>query len=86
MDTVNWWSIAFIAVFVALGLGEGLSYISASLLVAGVFIGSSLWFLLLSSGVTLFRNKLDLVGLRWANKIAGILIIISGIIVFTSLL
>ena len=77
---------AFIAVFAALGIGEGLSYISASFLVAGVFIGSSLWFLVLSSGVTLFRNKLDLVGLRWVNKIAGILIIISGVIAFTSLL
>ncbi|MBU2493074.1 MAG: LysE family translocator [Bacteroidetes bacterium] len=77
---------AFIAVFAALGLGEGLSYISASFLVVGVFIGSTLWFLLLSSGVTLFRNKLDLIGLRWVNKIAGILIIISGVIAFTSLL
>lgn len=77
---------AFIAVFAALGLGEGLSYISASFLVVGVFIGSTLWFLLLSSGVTLFRNKLDLVGLRWVNRIAGILIIISGIIAFASLL
>lgn len=77
---------AFIAVFAALGLGEGLSYISASFLVVGVFIGSTLWFLLLSSGVTLFRNKLDLIGLRWVNRIAGILIIISGIIAFASLL
>jgi threonine/homoserine/homoserine lactone efflux protein len=77
---------AFIAVFAALGLGSGLGYFSASALVAGVFIGSSLWFLLLSSGVTLFRKKLDLVGLRWVNRIAGILIIISGVIAIASLL
>ena len=77
---------AFIAVFAALGLGSGLGYFSASALVAGVFIGSSLWFLLLSSGVTLFRKKLDLVGLRWVNRIAGILIIISGVIAMASLL
>ena len=77
---------AFIAVFAALGLGNGLSNFSASALVAGVFIGSCLWFLLLSSGVTLFRKKLDLVGLRWVNRIAGVLIIISGIIAIVSLL
>jgi threonine/homoserine/homoserine lactone efflux protein len=77
---------AFIAVFAALGLGSGLGYFSASALVAGVFIGSCLWFLLLSSGVTLFRKKLDLVGLRWVNRIAGILIIISGVIAMVSLL
>jgi threonine/homoserine/homoserine lactone efflux protein len=77
---------AFIAVFAALGLGNGLRYFSASALVAGVFIGSCLWFLLLSSAVTLFKKRLDLVGLQWVNRIAGILIILSGIIVMVSLL
>jgi len=77
---------AFIAVFAALGLGIGLSIFSASVLVAGVFIGSCLWFLLLSSGTLFFRKKLDLEGLTWVNKIAGILIIISGIIAIVSLL
>lgn len=77
---------AFLAVFAALGLGNGLGYFSASALVTGVFIGSGLWFLLLSSGVILFRKKLDLVGLRWVNRIAGILIIISGVIAIVSLL
>ncbi|MDR3609447.1 MAG: LysE family transporter [Ignavibacteriaceae bacterium] len=77
---------AFIAVFAALGLGNGLSYFSASSLVAGVFIGSCLWFLLLSSGVTLFKKKLDLVGLKWINRIAGSLIIISGIIAIISVI
>ena len=77
---------AFIAVFAALGLGNGLSYFSASTLVAGVFTGSCLWFLFLSTGVTLFRNKLDLVGLQWVNRIAGILIIISGVIAIVSVL
>jgi len=77
---------AFLAVFAALGLGNGLSLFSSSVLVSGVFAGSFLWFLLLSSGATLFREKLDLVGMRWVNKIAGILIIISGVIAIVSLL
>ncbi|HSW53512.1 MAG TPA: LysE family transporter [Ignavibacteriaceae bacterium] len=77
---------AFIAVFAALGLGDGLSFFSAVVLVAGVFIGACLWFFLLTSGTILFRKKLDLVGLKWVNKIAGILIIISGFIVIGSLL
>ena len=77
---------AFIAIFAALGLGSDLGNFSASVLVAGVFIGSCLWFLSLSSCVMLFRKKLDLEGLKWVNKIAGILIIISGVIVMVSLL
>ncbi len=77
---------AFIAVFAALGLGNELSIFSASTLVIGVFIGSNLWFLFLSSGVTFFRKQLDIVGLRWVNRIAGVLIIISGVIAVLSLL
>jgi threonine/homoserine/homoserine lactone efflux protein len=77
---------AFVAVFAALGLGDGLSYFSSSILVAGVFIGSGLWFLLLSSGAIFFRKKLDLVGLKWVNKIAGILVILSGLIAIGSLI
>jgi threonine/homoserine/homoserine lactone efflux protein len=77
---------AFIAIFASLGLGNGLRYFSASALVSGVFIGSCLWFLLLSSGVTFFKKRLDLVGLQWVNRIAGVLIIFSGIIVMASLL
>lgn len=77
---------AFIAVFAALGLGSGRGYFPASFLVTGVFIGSCFWFLLLSSGTTFFRKKLDLNGLRLVNKIAGVLIIISCVIVLGSLL
>ena len=77
---------AFLAIFAALGLGDGMSILSSSALVVGVFTGSFLWFLSLSSGATLFRKKLDVVGLKWVNKIAGILIIISGIIAIVTLL
>lgn len=77
---------AFIAVFAALGLGYDLSNFSATTLVTGVFIGSSLWFLLLSSSATFFRKKLDLVRLRWVNRIAGILIIFSGVAAIVSVL
>ena len=77
---------AFIAIFAALGLVNGHENFSATVLVAGVFTGSCLWFLLLSSGVMLFRKKLEINGLRWVNKIAGILIFISGIIAIVSVL
>jgi threonine/homoserine/homoserine lactone efflux protein len=77
---------AFIAVFAALGLGYDLSNFSASALVTGVFFGSALWFFLLSSGVMLFRKKFEVNGLRWVNKIAGVLIVVSGFIAIGSLL
>jgi len=71
---------AFIAVFNSLGLGSGLSYFSAATLVFGIFIGSSAWFFLLSSGVTIFKKRLNLSALMWVNRVAGLLVIISGLI------
>jgi threonine/homoserine/homoserine lactone efflux protein len=77
---------AFIAVFAAFGLGHKLNVFSAGILVFGVFAGSGLWFLILGFVATFFRKKLDSTGLRWVNKIAGVLIIISGVAAFVTLI
>lgn len=75
---------AFVGIFAALGLGDGLNYSSAATLVLGVFLGSTLWFLMLSFVVTLFRNKISHVGLGWVNRISGVLIIAFGVIAILS--
>jgi threonine/homoserine/homoserine lactone efflux protein len=77
---------AFVAVFAAFGLGHRLVIVSACILVLGVFSGSCLWFLTLGYVATLFRKKLDAGGLRWVNRISGILIILSGVAAFVSLI
>jgi threonine/homoserine/homoserine lactone efflux protein len=77
---------AFIAVFAAFGLAHALSIVSASLLVIGVFAGSGLWFLTLGSVARLFHKRLNAGGLLWVNRIAGILIIFSGIVVFVGVI
>lgn len=76
--------LAFVGIFAALGLGDGLNYTSAATLVLGVFLGSALWFLMLSFVVTLFRNKISHVGLGWVNRISGVLIIAFGVIAILS--
>jgi len=77
---------AFVAVFAAFGLGHKLNVISACIIVIGVFTGSCLWFLTLGFVATLFRKKLDAGGLRWVNKISGVLIILSGLAAFVSMI
>lgn len=77
---------AFVAVFAAFGLGHKLSFLSAGILVVGVFAGSCLWFLTIGYVATLFRKKLDAGGLRWVNRISGVLIILSGIAALVSLI
>jgi arginine exporter protein ArgO len=78
--------LSFTTVFAGLGIGSASgSYAAAGVLVLGVFIGSALWWLLLSSGVSLFRTKFSLSGLQWVNRIAGIVIVTFGLMALMSL-
>ena len=66
---------SFAAVFAGLGLAqEKGNYLSAALLVLGVFLGSLLWWLFLSSFVGLFRKKLKEGFLLWINRVSGIIL------------
>jgi len=67
--------LSFAAVFAGLGLGSGATdYAGAAALVSGVFLGSAAWWLLLSGGVGVFREKLNDQHLRWINRISGTII------------
>lgn len=72
--------LSFAAIFAGLGLGNtGGSYGAAAWLVAGVFMGSAAWWLLLSSGVGLLRGRLGVDGLQWINRISGVIIAGFGV-------
>ena len=72
--------ISFAAVFAGLGLGGRVGgYGTAALMVLGVFLGSALWWLLLSTGVGLFRSALTRDRLRWVNRGAGAIIAAFGV-------
>ncbi len=79
--------LSFMAIFAGLGLvGAGGDYLAATILVFGVFIGSALWWLALSGGVSLFRARVDARGLRWVNRLSGVIIGGFGLLVLLSLL
>ncbi len=72
--------LSFAAIFAGLGVGaQAGDYLSATALVAGVFTGSALWWLLLSGGVSLFRSRFTPASMRWVNRGAGALIVLFGI-------
>ena len=72
--------LSFVAIFAGLGLGAGAGgYRPAALMVLGVFLGSALWWLLLSTGVGYFRTALTRQGLRWVNRLAAAIITAFGI-------
>jgi len=74
------------AIFAGLGIANASgNYVSAGALVLGVFIGSALWWLILSGGVGAFRTKFNPPGLRWVNRISGMVITGLGLLVLLSL-
>lgn len=78
--------LSFAAVFAVLGLGKtNGEYSSAMILVAGVFAGSALWWLLLSAGVNLVRARISPGALAWINRGAGIVIACFGAVALLTL-
>jgi threonine/homoserine/homoserine lactone efflux protein len=79
--------ISFAAIFAGLGLASTSgNYVSAGVLVLGVFTGSALWWLILSSGVGVFRARFNPRGLQWVNIISGAIIIGFGLFAILSAL
>ena len=67
--------LSFVAIFAGLGLGNtGGDYLAASVLVAGVFLGSALWWLGLSGAVSIFRERVGSRAMRGINRLSGLLI------------
>ena len=77
--------ISFAAIFAGLGLASsGGSYLSAAILVSGVFAGSAFWWLILIGGVGIFREKFSRNGMRWVNRVSGAIIAGFGILALAS--
>jgi len=78
--------LLFAAFFTSLGVTtSGGSYGSAALLTIGVFLGSAIWWLLLSAGVGAVRDRLTPAGLQWVNRAAGVFIAAFGVIALVKL-
>jgi threonine/homoserine/homoserine lactone efflux protein len=71
--------LSFAAVFAGMGAGAGEDRASTAFLVLGVFLGSALWWLLLSGGAGLFRGRVGSRGMRAVNLLSGVLILAFGV-------
>jgi threonine/homoserine/homoserine lactone efflux protein len=78
--------LAFLGIFAGLGAGAAEGYGAASVMVAGVFAGSALWWLTLSMAVGLFRARFDARWMRWVNRISGVIILIFALNILRQLM
>lgn len=75
--------LAFAGIFVGSGLmmdGGAASPAESVLIVIGVFSGSLLWWLFLSGGVSLLRERFTPEMMRWVNRISGGVIIAFALV------
>jgi len=79
--------LSFAAIFAGIGVGgASKSYVSATIVVGGVFIGSTLWWCILTGGISLLRGKFTARWLMWINRISGVIIALFGVVALLSLL
>jgi threonine/homoserine/homoserine lactone efflux protein len=68
--------LSFAAVFAGLGLATGAEDGRGAVsLVAGVFLGSAAWWLLLSTGIGALRRRVTPAVLRWINRVSGTIVL-----------
>ena len=70
--------LSFVAMFAGLGLAEDASPGSAALAVSGVFLGSLIWWALLSGGVALTRSRLPAGFARVVARLSALMLIGLG--------
>lgn len=79
--------LSFAAIFSGFGIAsEGAGAGSATALVVGVFLGSCLWWLLLTGGTSLLRGWLTSGRLTWLNRVSGAVILVFGALAIASVL
>jgi len=79
--------LILLGVFAGLGMGNTRgNYAAIAALVFGVFIGSILWWAILSSFIGALRDRFKTQNWQWVNRISGILITGFGLAVLLSLI
>lgn len=79
--------LAFAAIYAEISfqaLNTGLG--AASSFGLGVFFGSASWWAVLTAGANVLRDRLNLVALRWVNRVSGVLIFGFGLFILLDLL
>ena len=78
--------VSFMAIFAGLGILTDVPDISALLMVVFVFLGSLAWWVFLSSGIWLAKEKMSVAFIRKVNIFSGLMIAVFGVLVLLSLI
>ena len=76
--------LSFAAFFAVLGLAKAGGLANATVVVAGVFLGSLAWWMLLSGGIALARTRLPDSFVTWVSRLSGLVLIAFGAVAIGS--
>ncbi len=77
--------VSFIGIYAGLGLGDVSSnFSSACVVTVGVFLGSAIWWIVLSLVMGYFKEKIDPKNSLWLNPVSGSLIFVFGVLALIS--
>jgi arginine exporter protein ArgO len=72
-----------VGVFAGFGLGASADYFAAAALVLGVFLGSALWWMILSGGTGMLRARVNAAWMQNVNRLSGIILFAFGCVAFS---
>ena len=75
--------LSFAAIFAGLGV-VGRGGLEAALLTLGVFCGSAIWWLILTTVVSALRARVTVRGLTWVNRVSGVVLLGFAIVSIAS--
>lgn len=75
--------LSFVAIFAGVGVA-GKASASAALLVLGVLLGSTTWWMILTGAVTTVRARITPRALRWVNRCSGCILLGFGLAALVS--
>jgi threonine/homoserine/homoserine lactone efflux protein len=72
--------VLYVGVFAGIGFVVGASFIDAALLTLAVWLGSTLWWIVLCSIVAWARGRVSSTALLWVNRVSGAALVVFGVV------
>lgn len=77
-------SLIFVGLFAMFGISNNAGYINGLAMLAGVLAGAAGWWFVFTLVLSLFRKKFRPRYLLWMNRVAGILVVMLGLVAILS--
>jgi threonine/homoserine/homoserine lactone efflux protein len=72
--------VLYVGVFAGIGFVTGASFVDAAVLTLAVWLGSTLWWVILCSIVAWLRGRVSTTALFWVNRVSGAALVVFGLI------